>query len=123
LDAEIGQRLRAARLARGWSIKYLARQAGIAFQQIHKYESGRDRVPASRLFVLSNALKVSISLFFPEEDVSFRPSRKMNQIRAPEVVEFATACKKLWGDSRLAQLMKFAKKLTGARERAGDSTT
>ena len=42
----------------------LAEHVGIKFQQIQKYETGANRVSASRLWDISKALQVSISFFF-----------------------------------------------------------
>jgi transcriptional regulator with XRE-family HTH domain len=39
---------------------------GVRAQQIQKYESGRDRISASRLYLLANALRVSVGYFFKE---------------------------------------------------------
>lgn len=37
---------------------------GIKFQQIQKYETGMNRISASRLWDIANALEVNISFFF-----------------------------------------------------------
>ncbi|MGI9372996.1 MAG: helix-turn-helix domain-containing protein [Hyphomicrobiales bacterium] len=50
------------------SQRSLARQLGVTSQQIQKYERGKNRVSASRLFELSSKLNVSVSYFFPQED-------------------------------------------------------
>ena len=42
----------------------LADKVGIKFQQIQKYETGMNRVSASRLWDIANALGVQISFFF-----------------------------------------------------------
>jgi transcriptional regulator with XRE-family HTH domain len=42
----------------------LAEQVGIKFQQIQKYETGANRVSASRLWDISDALGVPVSFFF-----------------------------------------------------------
>ncbi len=42
----------------------LAEKVGIKFQQIQKYETGMNRVSASRLWDISVSLGVSISFFF-----------------------------------------------------------
>lgn len=42
----------------------LAGQVGIKFQQIQKYESGMNRVSASRLFEIAAALGVDVGYFF-----------------------------------------------------------
>ena len=49
----------------------LATQVGIKFQQIQKYETGMNRVSASRLWDIAEALSVPVSFFFEGlEDVS-----------------------------------------------------
>jgi transcriptional regulator with XRE-family HTH domain len=42
----------------------LAEKVGIKFQQIQKYETGMNRVSASRLWDISEALSVPVSFFF-----------------------------------------------------------
>lgn len=42
----------------------LAQAVGIRFQQIQKYESGANRISASRLWDLARALDMPISFFF-----------------------------------------------------------
>ncbi len=42
----------------------LAEKVGIKFQQIQKYETGANRVSASRLWDISDALDVPVAFFF-----------------------------------------------------------
>jgi transcriptional regulator with XRE-family HTH domain len=42
----------------------LAQSVGIRFQQIQKYESGANRISASRLWDLARALEMPVSFFF-----------------------------------------------------------
>lgn len=42
----------------------LADKVGIKFQQIQKYETGMNRVSASRLWDIADALEVGIAFFF-----------------------------------------------------------
>lgn len=42
----------------------LAERVGIKFQQIQKYETGMNRVSASRLWDIADALEVPVSFFF-----------------------------------------------------------
>lgn len=46
------------------SQKKLGEAIGLTFQQVQKYESGADRIAASRLHELSRVLDVPISFFF-----------------------------------------------------------
>ena len=79
VDEHIGQRVQLRRVMMGMSQQDLARECGISFQQIQKYETAGNRIPASRLFNLSTALNTPVSFFFkglpgnvPEETRSGR---------------------------------------------------
>ena len=63
-DLAVGHRIRAQRLAKGISQSELAGAIGVTFQQIQKYERGTNRVSASKLFDIANALSVEIVAFF-----------------------------------------------------------
>jgi len=64
VDLHVGQRLRHRRWLVGMTQQQLANAVGIKFQQIQKYESGANRISASRLWDLANALDVPVSFFF-----------------------------------------------------------
>ena len=64
VDAHIGQKIRTRRNLLGLSQTELADSAGITFQQVQKYERGANRVGASRLQQISDALGVSPFYFF-----------------------------------------------------------
>ena len=63
-DVYIGQRLKLRRTILKMSQDELASMVGVTFQQIQKYESGANRISASKLFVFSKILNVDISFFF-----------------------------------------------------------
>lgn len=69
LDKKIGKKLRSFRQKQNISQTALARDCGITFQQIQKYERGINRISASRLWKLSKILDLSITEFFPEEKI------------------------------------------------------
>jgi len=58
--------LRHRRTLLGMTQQQLANTVGIRFQQIQKYESGANRISASRLWDLASALGVPVSFFFEE---------------------------------------------------------
>lgn len=64
VDAHVGKRIRHRRWMVGMTQQQLADQVGIKFQQIQKYETGMNRVSASRLWDVAEALGVTISFFF-----------------------------------------------------------
>ena len=73
VDAHVGKRVRERRNALGMSQEKLGNALGISFQQIQEYEVGTDRVMASRLWDIAEALEVDVAYFF--ESIVKRPSR------------------------------------------------
>ena len=64
VDAHVGQRIRHRRWMLGMTQQQLGQTVGIKFQQIQKYETGMNRVSASRLWDIAQALDVRVSFFF-----------------------------------------------------------
>ncbi len=64
VDVHVGKRIRHRRWLQGMTQQQLADAVGIKFQQIQKYETGMNRVSASRLWDIACALDVQISFFF-----------------------------------------------------------
>ena len=64
VDAHVGKRIRHRRWMVGMTQQQLADRVGIKFQQIQKYETGMNRVSASRLWDVADVLDVTISFFF-----------------------------------------------------------
>ena len=70
VDVHVGKRIRHRRWLVGMTQQQLAEQVGIKFQQIQKYETGANRVSASRLWDISEALDVPVSFFFEGLDAT-----------------------------------------------------
>ncbi|AAL49607.1 unknown [Sinorhizobium phage PBC5] len=68
IDTQVGARIRLRRNIIGMSQETLAAHLGITFQQVQKYEKGANRVGASRLQAISEALKVAPSYFFDKPE-------------------------------------------------------
>ena len=64
VDVHVGKKIRHRRWLAGMTQQQLAQHVGIKFQQIQKYETGANRVSASRLWDISETLDVPVSLFF-----------------------------------------------------------
>jgi transcriptional regulator with XRE-family HTH domain len=64
VDLAIGQRIRLFRQDAELSQGELAKRIGVSFQQLHKYESGTNRVGVGRLMQIAAALDVPIIDFF-----------------------------------------------------------
>lgn len=65
IDAYVGSRISLRRSAIGLSQTALARQLGISFQQVQKYETGTKRISASRQHRVAMILGMSVESFFP----------------------------------------------------------
>ncbi|APX13678.1 helix-turn-helix domain-containing protein [Tateyamaria omphalii] len=72
VDTHVGKRIRQRRWLIGMTQQKLADMVGIKFQQIQKYETGANRVSASRLWDIGEAMGVPVAFFFEglKEDVS-----------------------------------------------------
>ena len=66
-EVALGARIRSARVASGMSQTDLGKAIGIIFQQEHKCEKGADRVVASTLNAIGNALSVNVGSFFSDD--------------------------------------------------------
>ncbi|WP_168990578.1 helix-turn-helix domain-containing protein [Aureimonas flava] len=92
----IGNRLRAVRERRGMTLGGVGRNLGLTYQQIRKYESGENRLSASRLYNLSLLFQVEPGYFFaglgpgdgecaPEASGAQTLSAALSRIDNPEV--------------------------------------
>lgn len=66
VDIHVGRKLRYLRMMRRLSQKTVASHLGVSFQQVQKYETGINRIAASRLFDLARFFRVSPTFFFEE---------------------------------------------------------
>lgn len=64
LDKEIGRRLRQSRMSHNLTQEGLAKKLDISFQQLQKYESGANRISASRLWSIAQALNIPVTYFY-----------------------------------------------------------
>jgi len=64
LDRYIGKQLKRRRRLIGMTQQQLAARVGVRFQQIHKYETGLNKISASRLWCIADALEVPVTHFY-----------------------------------------------------------
>ncbi len=64
VDVHVGTRLRMLRKLKNFSQEKLAQALGLTFQQVQKYERADNRIGASRLYHIAEALGVQVSYFF-----------------------------------------------------------
>jgi len=88
IDQHIAQRLQLRRVMLGMTQSDLAKKCGVSFQQIQKYETAGNRIPAARLFDLSQALETSVAFFFSGLPGNFPPETKaIRSMRVSEAKE------------------------------------
>jgi len=64
VDIHVGHRIRLRRRLLDMTQQQLGDKAGIKFQQIQKYESGANRISASRMWEIAAAMEAPVSFFF-----------------------------------------------------------
>jgi transcriptional regulator with XRE-family HTH domain len=93
VDVHVGARIRTLRLLLDMNQDALATALGLTFQQVQKYESGANRVSASRLFEIAEVLGVTPEYFFSglPFDGDSEPSSEDQQLREmmqrPEMID------------------------------------
>lgn len=77
IDAKVGRRVTLRRRQLKISQTALGKAVGVTFQQIQKYEAGKNRISSGRLVQIARALDVPVTWFF-EDAVSLEGSSKGN---------------------------------------------
>ena len=91
IDLHVGARLRKLRLALKLTQEEFGEEVGVSYQQIQNYETGANRISASRLFRIASILAVSPGWFFDElpptvtEQLQDSFSRSVRAVRAKPV--------------------------------------
>jgi len=83
IDKIVGAKVRASRLLAGLSQEKLGAAVGVSFQQVQKYENGANRISASRLQKIAEALNAPLSSFF-DGAISSEPTEpsKLDELNA-----------------------------------------
>ncbi|WP_157746664.1 helix-turn-helix domain-containing protein [Variibacter gotjawalensis] len=84
IDEHLGHRIRERRLSLNISQSQLAATLGLSFQQIQKYEKGKNRLTAVRLESIAEALSAPIAFFFAEVPSSESSSDLLTVLSTPE---------------------------------------
>jgi transcriptional regulator with XRE-family HTH domain len=98
VDVHVGKRVRHRRWMVGMTQQQLGEAVGIKFQQIQKYETGMNRVSASRLWDIAKAMDVDVRFFFegieegvtdsaPEEGKTESPKMQGDLLADKEALE------------------------------------
>ncbi len=85
-------------MLRGMTQSVLAEQIGLTFQQLQKYESGANRISASRLWEIAQILDVPVASFFDGIESGTSRAEDLPEIKSPpdaEMLETAKAVQDL----------------------------
>jgi transcriptional regulator with XRE-family HTH domain len=82
MDRHVGARMRERRNRLRLTQQELAKLIGLTYQQVHKYETGINRLAAGRLHQLAGALGVEVGYFFKGIGIErgFRPSPQQRRL-------------------------------------------
>lgn len=122
IDLLLGRRLRGRRRLMGLTQNQLALMVGVRFQQIQKYESGANRISASRLWRFCQALEVPVTYFFEglpstRGEAPSPVEAREDLLDRPESLDLVRVFQKL--DERPRQrLLDLAKSLSGSPDYA-----
>ncbi len=94
IDVYVGAKIKSLRIAMGVTQQQLGGELGITFQQMQKYENGKNRVSAGKLWQIAVALGVTPGHFFPAPNenarspaetasANVRTSRMIGRIKDP----------------------------------------
>lgn len=93
VDVHVGQGVRSRRVLRGMTQSVLAEQIGLTFQQLQKYESGANRISASRLWEIAQILDVPVASFFDGIESDTSDVQDLPEIQSPPDVEMLETAK------------------------------
>ena len=109
VDVHVGARVRMRRILLGKSQEAVATLLGVSFQQLQKYESGANRVSASRLFDMAHILLTPISYFFDEMPADLT-------LPADEAGQTDTSTKSVMGNRMTLDLIRDFYRLSSAQQ-------
>ena len=114
LDIALGSRIRLRRRELALSQEQLARQVGITFQQVQKYEHGTNRVSFSRLVEIAQALRCGVMDLVGDLDKSKSSSlfsRHVARLNEPGAAELLEAYVSIQSPKHRRAILNLAKQL------------
>jgi transcriptional regulator with XRE-family HTH domain len=119
VDSRIGERVRERRVLLGLAQQQLADSLGVSFQQLQKYESGANRVSASRLYQLAQVLNIPIMWFYDGIDAPHGNRSKVSELSTltsdPEMLRFVRAYYQIKNAKARHRLREMASVLAGEK--------
>lgn len=113
VDVSVGRRLREARLLAGCSQAQLGARIGVTFQAVQKYESGENRLSASRLLAVAEFLQRPVSFFFG--DLSEADSATTSSSLTPKEIKLLRYYRGIGTEEARDWMLKLAKSMGGGK--------
>lgn len=104
VDVHVGAKIRQRRTMLGVSQEKLADSLDLTFQQIQKYETGRNRVSASRLYEIGEILDTDISHFF--DGFSNNDNNALYGLAENKQASYGSAPKDIMNEKETLELIK-----------------
>jgi len=124
VDVAVGARIRLFRKMRGLSQQTLADAVGVTFQQVQKYERGANRVSASMLSRIADALGAPVAELFGETSSGVSAVDEVAGLLAqPGAIELLKAFSDLPRGPARAALVDFVRSLSLSRAAASPDLT
>jgi transcriptional regulator with XRE-family HTH domain len=118
IDIFVGSRIRLLRMQRKMSQGSLGKMLGLTYQQIQKYENGTNRLGASRLNDVANALNVSVSdLFSGAKDAEHKSFTAPQVAVDPQAFRIAEAFVKISDKEIRKLLIRFVETIARSSQR------
>lgn len=76
IDVIVGANIRRGRLESGMTQHQLGRRIGVTAQQVQKYETGKNRVCASRLWEIARTQSTTIESYFESDKTEINSRQK-----------------------------------------------
>jgi transcriptional regulator with XRE-family HTH domain len=112
-DRVIAQRIRAMRIERGLTQHALADKLGLSFQQLQKYEQGRNRVSAGRLAQIAEIFRLDVAYFFNGlTGGRNKPDESAALLQTPGALELLRCYAGINSRRRRSKLVNLARALT-----------
>ena len=118
IDLHVARRLQAARKEAGISQEAAAAHIELTFQQVQKYERGKNRISAGKLAALAELYKKPIAWFFPDGKGN-GPDLAAELLAAPHGADLARAYRQLDDDISRRAVTIVAEALALASNGAG----
>ncbi len=132
VDVHVGARLRQRRTLLGMNQTNVGDALGLTFQQVQKYENGKNRISASRLFNLSRVFDVPVEYFFDDMPTAVAansptlgrgkakkpPSYEPDPMATRETLELVRAYYKIRDPQIRKRLYELAKAISAAASRS-----